>query len=170
MFRSRSPFSIVSRANDHEREEDESMKSDERIEPALRRVSLFVATALAILVTHCASTATKDQSLNGGTSGAGVTLDWCAAEVVLQHKCQRCHRDPPQNGAPFALLTYPDTQVIDNKGKPRFQLMSEAVTSNYMPAQFLKLDPPVEPLTADERSLLLGWLNQGAPLGDGACQ
>lgn len=97
-------------------------------------------------------------------------IGWCSAELVLATKCQRCHRDPPENGAPFPLLHYADTQVIDSKGKPRFERMAEAVSSDYMPARFLKLDPPVEALTNEEKHTLLEWLGRGAPLsGTAVC-
>jgi len=72
------------------------------------------------------------------------------------------------NGAPFSLLSYEDTQVIDGRGKPRFQKMADAVASAYMPPQFLNLTPPVEPLTDEERMTLLDWCAAGAHAADGA--
>ena len=59
----------------------------------------------------------------GGGEDLGTGPDFCAARTVLRDKCQRCHQDPTQNGAPFPLLTYADTQVVDRKGVPRFQRM-----------------------------------------------
>ena len=40
--------------------------------------------------------------------------------------------------------------------------MLSAVESNYMPFMSSLLDPPVSPLTCEERSTLLGWLRKGA--------
>jgi hypothetical protein len=87
---------------------------------------------------------------------------WCDVRVVLERKCQRCHSDPPANGAPFALVTYEDTQVIDRGGVPRSKRMADAIVSDYMPPRFLKIEPPVDVLTAEEKELLLEWLFSGA--------
>jgi hypothetical protein len=87
----------------------------------------------------------------------------------MRQKCQRCHGDPRANGAPFPLLTYEDTQVIDGRGVPRFQRMREAVESGYMPATFLDLEPPVAPLEPDEKTLLLAWLAHGEAVGGTRC-
>jgi uncharacterized membrane protein len=116
-----------------------------------------------------------DGAIETGAAGAnGVTTsmaepDWCAARIVLEAKCQRCHRDPTVNGAPFALLTYADTQVVDRNGIPRSERMKDAIASDYMPPNFLKLDPEVEPLTEAERALLLSWLSGQPPLDATAC-
>jgi hypothetical protein len=60
--------------------------------------------------------------------------------------------------------------VQDSKGNARYEQMVSAVDSEYMPPQFLKLDPPVALLTADERATLLAWCSQGAPLiGSATC-
>ena len=95
--------------------------------------------------------------------------DWCAARAILRAKCQRCHSEPQENGAPFALLTYADTQAEDRAGTPRFEKMKAALESDYMPPQFLKLTPEVEPLLADERSTLLTWLAGEPPLDSVDC-
>jgi hypothetical protein len=100
----------------------------------------------------------------GGQSGApSVPVRFCQAEKVLHEVCQRCHQDPPLNGAPFPLVTYADTQVVPMDGIPRWQRMERAVESGFMPLRGLDLDPPVEELTCEQRSTLLGWLRQCAP-------
>jgi hypothetical protein len=74
------------------------------------------------------------------------------------------------HGAPFALLTYDDTQVKDSKGVPRYEQVASAVESSYMPPQFIELVPAVLLLTEDERTALLAWCAQGAPLvGSASC-
>jgi uncharacterized membrane protein len=98
-------------------------------------------------------------------SAANAPPSWCEIQVILQQKCQRCHQLSPEHGAPFSLLTYADTQEDDGKGNQRFQLMAAVIDSGYMPPKFMKLDPPVEPLTAAERATLLDWCAQGAPQG-----
>jgi len=93
---------------------------------------------------------------------------WCAAQVVIQAKCQRCHGEPTEYGAPFSLLTYADTQVVDRKGSPRYEKMKAALEAEYMPPQFLELSPPVEALTESESATLLAWLSAQPPL-DSSC-
>ncbi|MES1183913.1 MAG: hypothetical protein ABUL60_08850 [Myxococcales bacterium] len=106
------------------------------------------------------------EDANAGNAGAPVHSgpDWCAARVVLQAKCQRCHGEPQENGAPFPLLSYADTQVVDRAGSPRSDKMKAALESDFMPPQFLKLTPEVEPLSDDERATLLDWLANEPPL------
>jgi hypothetical protein len=107
----------------------------------------------------------------GGEGGALPPIRFCQAEIVLRTVCQRCHADPPLNGAPFSLVTYEDTQEpFGSLGRYRWQRMKEAVESGFMPLRGLDLDPPIEPLTCEERSTLLGWLDQCAlPEGGTEC-
>jgi hypothetical protein len=79
----------------------------------------------------------------------------CDVAQVLEDKCQRCHQDPPQNGAPFPLLDYDDTQAM-YAGKPIFVRMKIAIESGFMP-----LTPPK--LTASEKDTMLAWLCACAP-------
>ena len=95
---------------------------------------------------------------------------WCAVQAILVRKCQRCHGSPLAHGAPFALVTYDDTQVLDRKGNARFSAMAVAVEQETMPAQYLELDPPVEPLQDDERATVLAWCANGGLLtGSAVC-
>ena len=110
----------------------------------------------------------------GGASGDGVPF--CAALQVIRDKCQRCHGDPLQNGAPAPFLTYEDTQAQYFMTNSKWwEIMKNAVTKDVMPALFLNsppqsLMPPVQPLTADEKATLLGWLDEGAkPTGGTKC-
>jgi hypothetical protein len=143
-----------------------------------------VAVVMVLLHSSC-STHDPDRTRIGGPvpeydgGDADSTVDpnaplvtWCEALTVLRAKCHRCHQDPQLNGAPFSLLTYDDTQVISgSKKQPRWQRMKNAVETDFMPATFIKdLDPPVEPLTAEEKQTLLTWFAQGAqPLGGLDC-
>lgn len=148
------------------------------------------ACAALLLLFACTAPANGDEL---GTSGAGSSANsggtggtsmngagapgwpesgptWCEAFAVLEQKCQRCHREPPVNGAPFALVTYDDTQVVDRAGVPRYERMLGAVESDFMPATFIELEPPVEPLDASEKALLVDWLSRGAePVGGTSC-
>ncbi len=114
---------------------------------------------------------------SGSPAGASAqNLTFCDVQPILVSKCQRCHQDPPQNGAPFPLLTYADTQVAspttNNPTAKRFQEMERVVSMGLMPDQSLTLDPPVSALTCQEKATLLGWLRNGAvaaPVGADDC-
>jgi hypothetical protein len=116
-------------------------------------------------------------SAHGGGGGSDELVPFCAALQVVRDKCQRCHTDPPQNGAPAALLTYEDFQrPYGASGERKYwEAASEAVERDIMPYVALNepptsLMPPVEPLTSDEKATLLGWLEQGAkPEGGTDC-
>ena len=112
----------------------------------------------------------------GAPATSGEPIPFCDALTVIRAKCQRCHGDPLQHGAPVPFLTYEDTQaqyyVTDQKW---FEIMVKVVGNGSMPYVALNdppasVTPPVEPLTADEKATLLGWLQQGAkPEGGTDC-
>jgi hypothetical protein len=107
----------------------------------------------------------------GGEGGVpSVPVRFCQAEIVLRTVCQRCHQDPPLQGAPFPLVSYEDTQAIYEGEKLRWERMKEVVASDFMPARGTGIEPPVEFLTCEEKSTLMGWLEQCAqPLGGTEC-
>jgi hypothetical protein len=82
---------------------------------------------------------------------------------VLQRVCQQCHSAPPLNSAPFPLVTYDDTQVVNN-GKPIWQYMLVVLQNGTMPLPPVKID-------STDRDTLIRWLNAGAPprLAPGGC-
>lgn len=105
-----------------------------------------------------------------------VELTYCDAAPIIASKCERCHHDPPENGAPFSLLTHADTQVATpvttEPGRRRWQDMLEAVEEGTMPYLAFPLDPPVSPLSCEEKSTLVAWLKRGAappPAGNADC-
>ena len=141
---------------------------------------MAVFACLAVL--SCGDAATPAEMGSGGAAGVGGTgggeppVAFCAALGVIRAKCQRCHRSPPQNGAPVPFLTYADTQAPYYASDQKWSdVMLGAVTRDFMPYVALNdpptsLMPPVEPLTADEKATLLGWLGQGAkPEGGTDC-
>jgi hypothetical protein len=159
---------------------DEMPHVNELTTRAHRRALRLLLCACSLLLA-CAAPAPTSEGAPieigaGGADGADGAdtpagdADWCAASAVLQANCQRCHREPTENGAPFPLLTYADTQVLDRNGTPRFVRMKDAIESDYMPPNFLKLDPEVEPLTDAERALLLTWLSGQPPLDSAKCE
>ena len=120
---------------------------------------------LACAATPDAPSTSSVESSAGAPAEAGASLSssWCAAREVLEQKCQRCHAEEPLHGAPFPLVSYEDTQVVNAKGKPRYERIATAVSSDFMPPSFLTLTPPVEPLTDLERAAVLDWCERGAP-------
>jgi len=110
--------------------------------------------ALALLLLACSE---EDP---GSRQSSGVT--WCQALGVLETSCQRCHGEPSQNGAPFPLITYEHTQILyGNAQVPLPTKMRSAVASDFMPLQ-IPIDPPVQPLTCEQKTTLLTWLDEGA--------
>ena len=111
-----------------------------------------------------------------GGADTGPPVSFCEALTVLRAKCQRCHQDPPQNGAPVPFLTYEDTQARYYTTTKKFSdAMPLAVEQDFMPYVLLNetdppIMPPVEPLTPEEKTTLLEWLKQGAlPVGGTDC-
>jgi hypothetical protein len=91
--------------------------------------------------------------------------------TVLAAKCQGCHTQPPLHGAPFPLVTYDDTQVLNvTIDERRWELMEIVVGEDFMPPNDPRLNPPPEKLTADEKSQLMTWFAEGAKaVGGTAC-
>jgi uncharacterized membrane protein len=95
-----------------------------------------------------------DASADAGVAG----FFPCDVEAVLKAKCHTCHTSPTKNGAPFPLLEYANTQMAHASGMKVFQVMKTAVETGFMPLA----GSSTGPLTADEKTTLLGWLNAGA--------
>jgi uncharacterized membrane protein len=111
------------------------------------------------------------------TDGQSEHSAFCDARAVVAAKCTRCHADPPVNGAPFSLVTYDDMTAPSpsskNPERTRADRMLAAVESGFMPFVSLRVEPPVEPLTCEEKATLLAWLRDGAPpapSGENACE
>jgi hypothetical protein len=81
----------------------------------------------------------------------------CDARRVLEVVCQGCHTAPPRNQAPFALVTYADTQVLVG-GRPIWTYMRAVLENGAMPLPPVKIDPA-------DRDTLIRWLDAGAPAG-----
>lgn len=131
----------------------------------MRRVVIAVGTLATMATVACAPAP-------DGIHADAVSREpaWCQVQAVLEAKCQRCHVEPPKNGAPFPLLTYDDTQVLNRAQAPRFQRIQDAVASGYMPATWVKLDPPVEALTDNELAVIVDWASAGGQATGGlAC-
>jgi hypothetical protein len=84
----------------------------------------------------------------------------CAVDDLLAAKCRRCHTKPTRHTAPFALLTWEDTQEL-LRDRPRFKVMEGAVRSGYMPYN-IAANPPVERLSDAEKQIIIDWVAGGA--------
>lgn len=116
------------------------------------------------------------QAAAGGSIGEAPPVEFCAALSVVRAKCQRCHTQPPENGAPVPFLTYEDLQApYGSSGATYAEVAIRAVELDIMPYVVLNdppssLMPPVQPLTTEEKATLLTWLEQGAlPEGGTDC-
>lgn len=87
---------------------------------------------------------------------------------IVEEKCVRCHAETPKNGAPFSLTTYADFQQPHPVAAELEvgELAISAIESGRMPATSVDLDPKVEPLTKEEKKILLEWLDSKRERGD----
>jgi hypothetical protein len=85
----------------------------------------------------------------------------CKVDDVFASKCRRCHTIPTRHGAPLVFLTWDDTRQ-DRLGQPLFAVIGRAVRTNFMPYR-VEANPPVQPLTDDEKKIILDWVDAGAP-------
>lgn len=85
----------------------------------------------------------------------------CKVDDVFASKCRRCHTIPTRHAAPFVFLTWDDTRQ-DRLGQPLFNVIGRAVRTNFMPYR-IEANPPVQPLTDDEKKIILDWVDAGAP-------
>lgn len=88
----------------------------------------------------------------------------CAVDEVFARKCRRCHTVPTRHGAPFVFLTWDDTQQ-ERGGQKLVQLIGRAVRSNFMPYR-IEANPPVQPLTDEEKQIILAWVDADGPRGN----
>jgi uncharacterized membrane protein len=133
--------------------------------------------ALAFVTAACAAEPVGPVPSSSTTGEQAANSDFCDAFAIVQRKCVRCHADPPVNGAPFALNDYAAIEAPSPSStapeRTRADRMLSAVQTNIMPDTQLTLDPPVEPLSCEERTTLLEWLTNGAQPpagGDTTCQ
>ena len=115
--------------------------------------------ALGLLAFLTVATVSGCGSGEPSEEGPSGTVAWCQVSQVLQAKCQRCHVGAGLLGAPFPLVTYDDTQVLEPSGdRRRWEVMQIMVEENFMPPN----DPPAEKLTSEERTTLDTWFHEGA--------
>lgn len=131
-------------------------------------------SALAGLTFACSSAVSEPTPRSDTHVAQAEAGNFCDAFAVIQQKCVRCHSDPPAHGAPFALDSYEATQTPSRDGKTiRADRMRAVIDSGFMPLTSIRLDPPVEPLSCEEKATLLEWIDRGAepaPAIDPRCE
>ena len=89
-----------------------------------------------------------------GPDDPGAPVTYCEAEPIFQESCVRCHHTDPEYGAPMSLETYDDVK--------RYQgMIKSAVQTEFMPYTSSAIEPPVEPLSSMEKSILIDWVDDG---------
>ncbi len=84
----------------------------------------------------------------------------CDVFAVIHSVCNPCHQNPPQNGAPFPLLTYADTQQLYT---PSVGLIFQQMFISTGPAGSPRMPFGEAPLMGAQYATLHGWLGQCAP-------
>ncbi len=85
----------------------------------------------------------------------------CQVDDVFARKCRRCHTVPTRHGAPFVFFTWEDTRQ-DRLGQPLYASIGRAVSSGFMPYK-IEANPPVIPLTDEEKKIIVDWVAAGGP-------
>jgi hypothetical protein len=99
----------------------------------------------------------------GPSAGTGLP---CAVKKVVVEKCQACHSDPPVGTfMPLVTAAHFQAQSSTDMTKKYFELAKTRIADSARP-----MPPVTSPqLTAEEKSTLLSWLNQGAPGSSESC-
>src|SRR5687767_10649803 len=100
---------------------------------------------------------------NGGAGGVpqpGQVIP-CDVTQVLQRSCHECHGVVPK-ATPMSLMTLQDFHKASTKPSEKVYQRAKARINDAQDPM-----PPVTPLTAADAALLNGWLDRGAPAGQG---
>ena len=127
-------------------------------------------TALA-LVCLCVSSACATEPRDPGDASAATDADMADAaaataelpanvDAVLQLRCRICHSDPPQNDAPFPLVTWQNTHAPapTHEGSRIYEIIAIRIHDPNFP-----MPPKGNPLTDADRRVLDDWIDAGAP-------
>ena len=92
----------------------------------------------------------------------------CELEEVLAGSCRRCHWEPQENDAPFPLKRWEDTRA-ERSDKPIHVLMGQMVSAELMPPLDATVSPKVDPLSPEQKEIILDWVEGGAKKSDAPC-
>ena len=84
----------------------------------------------------------------------------CEVFAVIHAQCNPCHQQPPQNGAPFPLLTYADTQQLY---PPSIGLVFQQMFISISPSGSPRMPFGGPYLDPADYATLHDWLGQCAP-------
>ncbi len=123
---------------------------------------LLASGAGACVVAANDGSSSKTTTTSGAGGGSNTTPEGLPCDVsdMLAASCTSCHSDPPQNGAPNALLTYSDL-TAPSKTNPALS-MAEASLARM---QATSAPMPPQGATADEIAVLQKWVDAGMPQG-----
>jgi hypothetical protein len=128
---------------------------------------VLLAGALLASLLSVAACGSEDEADAESTT----SVTYCDVAPIIASRCLRCHGEPLQNHAPVALTSFDaiHANYPSDTTNPLYKLVQVKVSAGDMPppADFLQVDPPVDQLTEQEKSLLLDWLSGGAPRGEG---
>lgn len=123
---------------------------------------LGISAMVAVPCLACGPTPPAGTGGTGGSGGSGgtggsTTNPFCAVKTVLQAKCQSCHNNPPNSGAPMPLVTYADTQANSViSGQPIWQLVKSRVAAGTMPPA------NAAPATDQDKAVIAAWNGSGS--------
>jgi hypothetical protein len=86
----------------------------------------------------------------------------CDVQAALDAKCNRCHDASLAFGAPYPLTSFESFHEVHGT-QPVYASVKAVIEDDYMPPVGVPAEPPIEPLTAAERSTLIDWLDAEAP-------
>lgn len=146
----------------------------------LVRYPLLAIAAGVLIVTACGGT---DASSSGPSQAGAIDLDSgsqaprtkaegatglpCDVDTILGENCRKCHSDPPQYGAPMALLTWDDLQkpAPSSPDKKVYEMVASKIGDDAAP-----MPPPPNPrLGPADRGVVESWIAAGAPKDPVGC-
>jgi hypothetical protein len=136
----------------------------------MKRISSLSPRALALVALALAAGACGGDKNPDVTTDSGAAMPTgfpCDVQTIIKTKCQTCHGETLQRGAPVHLLTYADTQIIapDDPKKHVWEYMESFIMSGFMPLA----GSPTGPLDAAQKATMLAWLAGGPVASTATC-
>ncbi len=101
---------------------------------------------------------------DGGGTGVQTSDLPCAVATLLANNCQRCHGDPPTNGAPMSLITRADL-LAPSPSHATLTVAASAVTRISATDGTVMPPPPASPLSAADITTFDAFVSSGLPVG-----